>query len=70
MRTEIWTVARFPNGTWSYGGRPDDPDYEQCEVFRVLAADGPRAVRKAQGVRVRAKRKLKDAATPHAMESP
>ena len=26
---QLWTVVRFPNGSWSYGGRPDSPEYAQ-----------------------------------------
>lgn len=52
----IWTVVRFPNGSWSYGGKLDDPDYELCEKWRI-AADSPQAaVKKAQAKRSRAKR--------------
>ncbi len=28
-------VVRFPNGSWSYGGKENDPDYEQCEKFWI-----------------------------------
>ncbi|MCD1619179.1 hypothetical protein K7H20_14000 [Salipiger manganoxidans] len=43
-----WTVARFPNGSWSYGGPPDSPEYAECEVWRIVA-DNPRAaVKEAQ----------------------
>lgn len=51
----LWTVVRFPNGSWSYGGKPDDPDYEQCEVWRIDAESPERAVKKAQAKRRRAK---------------
>jgi hypothetical protein len=53
---QFWTVVRFPNGSWSYGGRPDSPDYEQCEVWRILAATAKDAVRKAQSRRSRQRR--------------
>lgn len=32
----VWTrllVVRFPAGVWSYGGKPDDIDYEECEKY-------------------------------------
>jgi len=47
----IWTVARFPNGSWSTGGSPDSPDYADCEVFRVNAETREQATRKAQARR-------------------
>lgn len=49
----LWTVVRFPNGSWSYGGKPDDPDYEHCEVWRIEAESAERAVKKAQAKRYR-----------------
>lgn len=45
---KLWTVARFPNGSWSYGGKPTDPDYANCEIFRISAATGESAKKKAQ----------------------
>lgn len=53
----IWTVVRFPNGSWSYGGRPTDPDYSECEVWRIEASTGAQAVKKAQVKRRNQKRK-------------
>lgn len=47
----LWTVARFPSGAWTYGGRLDDPDYSECEKWRIDAEAGPQAVRKAQAIR-------------------
>lgn len=52
-----WTVVRFPNGSWSYGGKPDSPDYEHCEVWRVLAENAKDAVKTAQAKRRRDSRK-------------
>lgn len=59
----IWTVVRFPNGSWSYGGRPTDPDYAECETWRIDASNGPAAVKKAQAKRSSANRKARAAAT-------
>ena len=28
-------VARFPDGTWSYGGSDGDPCYEKAELYQV-----------------------------------
>ena len=53
---KLWTVARFPNGSWSYGGKPTDPDYAECEVFRIAAVEGKAAVKKAQAKRSRERR--------------
>ena len=39
----IWTIARYPNGTWSTDGRPDDPDYEGCEIFQITAVSRDQA---------------------------
>lgn len=52
-----WTVARFPDGSWSTGGEPNDKDYENCEVFVVEADSRELAKRKAQAKR-RRQRKL------------
>lgn len=49
----LWTVVRFPNGSWSYGGKPDSPDYAKCEVWRIEASDGKAAVKKARDKRYR-----------------
>lgn len=35
MRTQLWTVARFPRGEWSTGGKPNDPDYAESEVWQI-----------------------------------
>ena len=51
MKTRIWTVVRFPNGSWSYGGRMDEPEYSQCEKWAVEAASGEEAKKKAQAKR-------------------
>jgi hypothetical protein len=48
-----WTVARFPDGSWTTGGKPDDRDYANCEVFRVEADNREQAKRKAQAKRRR-----------------
>lgn len=53
MKNKIWTVARFPDGSWSYGGKPTDPEYAGCEVFRISAVDGMAAKKKAQAKRSR-----------------
>lgn len=52
-----WTVARFPNGSWSTGGEPNDKDYENCEVFVVEANSRELAKRKAQAKRRRQRAK-------------
>lgn len=53
----IWTVARFPNGSWMTGGTPNDPAYKDAKVFRVEADTREKAKRKAQ--RIFKKRALK-----------
>jgi hypothetical protein len=58
----LWTVVRFPNGSWSYGGRPDSPEYERCEVWRIEAATAKEAVKKAQAKRRRATRGVQPSA--------
>lgn len=50
---QIWTVARFPNGEWTTGGKTTDPDYADCEVFQVRAVGRKSAKRYAQGERRR-----------------
>lgn len=64
MRT--WTVVRFPVGAWSYGGKPTDPDYAECEVWTIEASTGPAAVKKAQARRSAAQRKLRAQPQPEA----
>ena len=53
----IWTVVRFPNGSWSYGGTPDSPEYKLCEIFQIEATSPEQAVKKAQAKRSRANKK-------------
>jgi hypothetical protein len=55
---KVWTVVRFPNGSWSYGGRPDSPDYAECEVWEIEAETAAKAVRKAQGKRRREQKSI------------
>jgi len=54
-----WTVVRFPDGSWSTGGSPDDPDYALCEVYTADAADRKAALRKVQNARNYARRKAR-----------
>lgn len=54
-----WTVVRFPDGSWSYSGAPDSPDYADCEVFLAVAHSGNAAVKKAQSRRSAARRRLR-----------
>ena len=35
---KTWTVVRFPDGSWSYGGPPDSPDYTEAEVWPAYEA--------------------------------
>ncbi|SEU40193.1 hypothetical protein SAMN03159335_06226 [Burkholderia cepacia] len=53
MNEKLWTVARFPSGVWSFGGKPEDPEYSECELWQVSAATGRAAVKKAQAKRTR-----------------
>ena len=53
----LWTVVRFPDGEWSSGGSPDDPDYADCEVFQVASATRENAVRRARAKRSAASRR-------------
>ena len=53
MMERLWTVARFPNGSWSYGGKPTAPEYEHCEVWQIAADTAKEAMRKAQAKRRR-----------------
>lgn len=50
MDSKLWTVARFPNGSWSTGGRPDSPDYAECVVYRVNAVGEKDAKKKGQAM--------------------
>lgn len=51
-----WTVARFPNGSWTTGGKVSSPDYQDCEVFSIDAPDRETAIRRAQSKRTRQRR--------------
>jgi hypothetical protein len=53
MASRLWTVARFPAGMWSAGGKPSDSDYSLCEVYQVPAESAEKATKKAQSVRSR-----------------
>lgn len=68
MGQQTWTVARFPDGSWTYGGPPDSPDYVEAEIWRILAPNAKDAVARAQGQRRnmvrRQKREAERAATP------
>lgn len=57
--SKIWTVVRFPNGSWSYGGSPSDPDYSECEIYAVDAVTPEAAVKSAQSKRSASIRKAK-----------
>ncbi len=60
MNERIWTVARFPSGMWSFGGRPDDPAYSECELWQVRAETGKAAVKKAQARRSRDRKRASE----------
>lgn len=51
MSAKLWTVVRYPAGIWDTGGKPTDPAYEFCEVYRVETVSREQAKKKAQGVR-------------------
>ena len=53
MESRLWTVARYPAGTWDTGGSPSDPAYEFCEVYQVPADSRDQAKKKAQALRSR-----------------
>ncbi|ONR57542.1 hypothetical protein A8E25_18120 [Burkholderia cenocepacia] len=60
MNEKLWTVARFPSGTWCFGGRPDDSVNSACELWQVRAATGKAAVKKAQGKRSRDRKRVSE----------
>ncbi|CEK42733.1 hypothetical protein MF6394_01730 [Pseudomonas sp. MF6394] len=57
--SRIWTVVRFPNGSWSYGGSPSDPDYSECDIYSIEAVSPEAAVKSAQSKRSASLRKAK-----------
>lgn len=68
MESRLWTVARFPAGVWSSGGKLSDPDYSLCELYQVAAESSEKATKKAQGIRTRLLKKgvqLPTQATPY-----
>lgn len=48
-----FTVVRWPNGSWSTGGKVSDPDYERCEVYVVPFTTDAAAKKQAQAIRRR-----------------
>jgi len=54
-----WTVARFPDGSWTTGGSPLDSDYGGCELWIIDAPDRETAKRRAQGRRAALNARLK-----------
>ena len=68
MKQKVWTVARFPAGSWSAGGAPDIEDYKECEVYLIPARTGEEATKKAQSARsrlVRSGKPLPQQLTPY-----
>lgn len=53
MESRLWTVARYPAGTWDTGSKPSDPAYESCEVYQIIADSREQAKKSAQAVRAR-----------------
>jgi len=53
---KLWTVVRFPDGSWSYGGRQNSPEYENCEKWSTFATDGKTAIKLTQRRRQNEKR--------------
>lgn len=51
MKPKIWTVVRFPSGAWSGGGKTNDPEYADCEVYLAKGDTFDRAKKRAQAVR-------------------
>ncbi|PRD92288.1 hypothetical protein [Burkholderia contaminans] len=51
MEEKLWTVARFPSGDWTYGGKKTDPAYSDCEIYQISAVTPKDAVKKAQAQR-------------------
>lgn len=68
MSEQLWTVVRFPNGSWSTGGKPNDPEYSECEVWQIVAASRKDATLKAQSRRSHRMLKAKKAAAQMARE--
>mgnify|MGYP001564384639 CR=1 FL=1 len=50
-REQVWTVVRFPDGSWSSGGKIDSPEYDLCEKWSVFASDRGAAVSAAKKLR-------------------
>jgi len=50
MDKQMWTVARWPGGTWDTGGKPSDYD-DSCEIFTIEGTDRAVVKKKAQGHR-------------------
>lgn len=59
----LWTVVRFPDGSWSSGGKPNDPAYANCEVWQIEARSRKDAekVAKAKRAYIQAKKRKEPA---------
>lgn len=62
MDERLRTVAWFPSGVWSFGWRPDDSAYSECELWQVRAATGRAAVKKRQAKRSRDRKRASEQA--------
>ncbi|WP_186214968.1 hypothetical protein [Burkholderia gladioli] len=68
MGEKLWTVARFPSGAWSFGGKPDDPAYSKCEIWQISALTGKDAKKKAQAKRSRDRKRMSNEARTEAVK--
>lgn len=57
MNPTLWTAARFPDGSWSTGGKINDPAYAECTVYQVEARSHDEAKKKGQAKHRSAMRK-------------
>lgn len=57
MKMNRQTIVRFPAGSWSGGGNPEDPDYAMCEVYVIQAPSFEKAKKRAQSVRAQLRKK-------------
>lgn len=66
-------VVRFPNGSWSHGGKETDPDYDHCDKFWIESDKSsriePRLAIKTAQARYKAKKRKEELARQRGEQS-
>lgn len=57
VKGPLWTIVRFPDGSWTFAKHPNAPIYSECEKWEISASSLEQAIQKAQIKRSRARKK-------------